>query len=522
MSWHEEKDGPRGLDEELRWVLGGSAEHFDYDALVAGTKVRARRIRRRRAVAQGVAAVVLVPTLVGTGFLVNSSLQGREAGSTGPAASSSADVSATQDDATQTSVAVQDGPPFQDADLLPEAPAPETNPDLPNRWQVPDVRPTGIDFLDAFGAPRTVLAYPRTVPLAGMVSTGEGVEPHSAASWSFHDGTNDVEQETVDITVTGWDDAATAMAALRADAPVTDARWDGDLMVRPWPAHHDTEHLMVDLPGTPLPTVGALIRQGDYLVGVTVQAGTVEVAAEAAGRIAEQSAANLAHLDPEHARTEVDLPGDDGTTDPTASAGEPPYQDAALLADAPMGVDDQGVTNRIEIPDVRPTGIDAMRAPGMFSSYANLAPVDSVATTVPEGTAPHSARRWTYGGAAGGQIGITLTAWDDSRFALDGLVGGGTGVTARWLGPDAEPTAPEPMAWEGHEEDSDYFLTWQRQWLDDPFAPEVAVALVRQGDYLVAVSVGALSGADSLDVAAEIAEKTAANLAVLDPEHGTD
>lgn len=298
MSWE---------DEELRSVLGGTQEHFDYDALVAGTKVRARRLRRRRAVAQGVAAAVLVPTLVGTGFLVNSSLQGREAGLAGPAASGTAEVLATQDDAGQqdavrTSPVLPDGPPFQDAAALPEAPPAETNAAVPNRWQVPDVRPTGIEFLDALGSPQMVSAYPRVVPLDGMISAGEGNQPHSGLSWSFFDGTDDLEQDTVDITVTGWADSVTVMAALRVDAPITDARWDGGLTVRPWPAHHDTEHLMVDIATRPTPTVGALVRQGDYLVGVTVQAGTAQEAADAAGRIAEQAAANLAYLDPDHGR----------------------------------------------------------------------------------------------------------------------------------------------------------------------------------------------------------------------------
>lgn len=309
MSWHDERE-PRtraGLDAELRGALGGAGEHFDYDALVAGTKARAGRIRRRRTLARGVAAAVMVPTLVGAGFAINSSLDGLgrvspAAQSTDPAAVTQEGIATTQEDVATTSAPVADGPPFQDGSLLPEGPPVETNPDLPNRWQIPDVRPTGIDFLDAFGPPRMVSAYPRVVPLAGMLSSGQGVEPHSGVSWSYHDGTNTLEQDTVDITVTGWDDSVTAMAALRVDAPITDAHWDGELMVRPWPAHHDTEHLMVDIAARPMPTVGALIRQGDYLVGVTVRAETVEEAAAAAGQIAEQTAANLAHLDPEHGK----------------------------------------------------------------------------------------------------------------------------------------------------------------------------------------------------------------------------
>lgn len=288
-------------DEELRSALGGADEPFDYDALVAGTKVRARRIRRRRAVVQGAAAAVLVPVLVGAGVVIHGSLEERPGVVAGPAATGTDPATVSEGPRLLTSAPVPDGPPHQDPAALPEAPEPQTNPDLPNRWEVPDVRPTGVEFLDALEAPRSVSAYPRVVPLDGMVSAGQGTEPHSAASWFFYDGTNEMRQDTVAITVTGWDDSVSVLAALRVDAPITDARWDGGIAVRPWPAHHDDDHLLVDLHSpAPWPLVGALVRQGDYLVGVTVQARTAQEAADAAGSIAERAAANLAYLDPEH------------------------------------------------------------------------------------------------------------------------------------------------------------------------------------------------------------------------------
>ncbi len=302
MSWQEE-EGPGALDAELRSVLGGSAEHFDYDALIAGTKVRARRMRRRRAVAQGATAAVLVPTLVGTGFLVSSSLQGGDRVT--PAAPSTDQVqTTTQDDSGRTSapVAVQDGPPYQDPELLPAATDEEPNPDFPNRWAIPDVRPTGIDLLDALGSPRLAFSYPKTMPLPGMVAADEGVEPHSGRLWMFHDGTNDFEQVTVEIAVTAWDHSTQVMDALRTGEPLTVARWDGGPQPRPWPAHHDDDHLLVDMPRVAWPQVGALVRRGDYIVGVTVRAQTEEGAAAAAGQIAERAAANLVFLDPEHAQ----------------------------------------------------------------------------------------------------------------------------------------------------------------------------------------------------------------------------
>ncbi|RIK17320.1 MAG: hypothetical protein DCC50_02100 [Acidobacteria bacterium] len=305
MSWqdrHDRHDAPRevGLDDELRSVLGGSAEHFDYDALVAGTKVRARRMRRRRAVAQGAAAAVLVPTLVGAGFLLNSSVRGSQ--DAVPAGPPTGQVLATQDDSAATSAppALAEGPPYQDPALLPEVTPDAPNPDVPNRWELPDVRPTGIDFLDELGAPRYVAAYPRIMPLDGMIAGTDGVEPHSGLSWYYFDGTNDMHQDTVEITLTAWDDSEQVMDALRAGEPVSRAGWDGRLQVRPWPAHHDDDHLLVDLVRRPMPTVGALVRQGDYLLGVTVQADSYEDAADVAGGIAERAAANLAWLDPDH------------------------------------------------------------------------------------------------------------------------------------------------------------------------------------------------------------------------------
>ena len=304
MSWHEEHERPAGprLDDQLRSVLGGADEHFDYDALVAGTKVRATRIRRRRAVAQGATVAVLVPALLGAGFAIHGSLEGRTGVVTGPAATGTDGATATEGPRLMTSAPVPDGPPHQDPADLPDSPVAETNPDLPNRWEVPDPRPTGIDLLDDLGAPRDFFLYPRTVPLMGMHGDErEGVEPHSGASWSFHDGTNDLEQVTVHLNVTGWDDSRAVMAALRADEPLISASWPAPLDLRPWPGHHDDDHLLVDLESAaPWPEVGALVRQGDYLVGVSVQAETAEEAADAATTIAEQAAANLAYLDPDH------------------------------------------------------------------------------------------------------------------------------------------------------------------------------------------------------------------------------
>lgn len=533
MSWQEEQAGPAGprLDEELRSALGGTGELFDYDALVAGTKVRATRMRRRRAVVQGAAAAVLVPALVGAGFAIHDSLGQRVGVVAGPAVSGTDGTAATSQAPSATAPIVADRPPFQDPAALPQAPPAETNPQWPNRWEVADVRPTGIAFLDAFGSPQTSSQYPREVPLAGLQGGGDGAEPHSAAAWSFFDGSNDLEQPTVDLAVTAWDDSRAVLAGLRSDQPISSARWVAPPDLRPWPGQDDEDHLLVSLGSSgPWPQVGALVRQGDYLVGVTTQAATEEEAAEAAMSIAEQSAANLAWLDPEHGQDGADRKaGTDEqaqTTQPAPAAGVPPYQDPALLGD--LGVPLEAGGNRIEVPDVRPTGVAALGGLDGLSPVETVTPhlTPALNVTVTQelaGASPHSGRQWIYRPpATGAELVLTLTAWDDSQLAFDDLVGGGTATSSRWLGPDGRPAVPEKGLWPGHEDDPDSFLTRQAQWGEDPPAPLVAVALIRQGDYLVAVTVQGTAELDLTGAAAEVAERAAANLAALDPEHGRD
>lgn len=341
------------LDDELRAVLGAAQDaDFDYDALVAGTKARAGRIRRRRALAQGVTAAVLVPTLVGAGWIIGTNLGG--------SAQPGLDVAGTTqtqeptDQAQQTAevtenVLVTEGvpdteeapvdeerrtpPPVGDPTLPPyqQTPPPELpdqdwpgEPALSNRAEIPDARPTGIAFLDELGEPPYGEPYPRTIPLDTFTGAPEdttepgGVEPHSGMSWSFHDGTNEFRQPTVTITITAWDDSEAAMHALRTDEP-TDVRYVWlDRVPRPdapdelmevrsvpdplhWEGYGDSEdHLLVLRSDhiLDMDLAGALVRQGDYLVGVTVQDFTEEGAVEAARQIAEQTAANLLYLDP--------------------------------------------------------------------------------------------------------------------------------------------------------------------------------------------------------------------------------
>ncbi|MDO5663373.1 MAG: hypothetical protein Q4G40_11810, partial [Brachybacterium sp.] len=62
--------------DELRAALNHEAD-FDYDALVAGAKLRAGRIRRRQTLTRAVAAVVILPTLAGTAYLGGQLMQGQ-------------------------------------------------------------------------------------------------------------------------------------------------------------------------------------------------------------------------------------------------------------------------------------------------------------------------------------------------------------------------------------------------------------------------------------------------------------
>lgn len=373
MSWYDRPDnrGP-SLDEDLRSALGGADADFDYDSLVAGTKVRAGRIRRRRALAQGAVAAVLVPTLVGTGFLLNNRLSvqdGHEnvavASQTtvpDPAVTDGTKAVVTEEDVTTvepttepeptgqaapqptptqpevtepevTTPAVQEpvvaptgeettAPPTTEEPTAEPTADPTTDPAEPtttepgqdpepaeNAVAIPDVTPTGIPFLDALGPAQLDLESPRLVPLNDFSygNLPESVQPepaigaHSGRQWMFFTEGNKIDQRTVSLTVTGWGDSQGAMSALRfGDQMGYSFRSTPGNLVSielPW---DDRATGLADsvLVGEPSPaggwtTVGALVRQGDYLVGVTVRAATLEEASAAAQEIALAAAANV-------------------------------------------------------------------------------------------------------------------------------------------------------------------------------------------------------------------------------------
>lgn len=330
MTWSEQppRDPRRSVDDELRSILGAAQPDFDVDALVAGTTARAGRIRRRQALARTAVAAVLVPTLAGTGWVVTQRLS-VDAGpdavvasqtSTDPAASTT-DAPVTDDAATTElpGTAPDASPaPYQDPAALPELTEVSTNPDLPNREEIPDARPTGIPELDALGAP-TGSIYPRAVALPGFVASRDivgmdpdtGIEEHSGRTFDWLVGSAD-GPTSVELSLTLWDDAGHALEQLRTGGTELNTVWLGgetpegrlpvglpDLL--PWPGHEGSaDHLLVRSPIRD-GQYGALLRQGDYLVGVAVVGDDPQASGDLAATIAEQTAANLVALDPAHA-----------------------------------------------------------------------------------------------------------------------------------------------------------------------------------------------------------------------------
>lgn len=204
------------------------------------------------------------------------------------------------------------------------------------------------------------------------------------------------------------------------------------------------------------------------------------------------------------------------TTEPTAE--DPPWQDGELLMPAPEdNLDDEDGDNAWPIPDARPLGVDrveALGAPQQHLAGGRMAPVMGLMTCDPGrdgGVSVIASDHWSYFPEEGGgaSIDLTITGWEDSTAAWDGLIN--DTYTACVWNTDVGPAEPLP----GHEGDGDYALFTA--------AGAQVAAVVRQGDYLVAVSVrGEADPAAGSEVAAEIASKTADNLAALDPDHGRD
>lgn len=315
--------------QELRRVIG--AGQFDYAALARGVHVRAGRIRRRRTLATGASVAVLGPALVGGAALV---LPGLLPSGTGVLAASSswdAATTGTHDEmeteaelagatAATTAAAVAasaTAAPWQDGELLlPAGGLNSSNDD--SAWQIPDARPTGVDHLDNLGAPQDGLSYRKIVPISGVMACNTGApdstEPLAGQSWAFSDEAG--ELGSVELQVTGWSDSRAARDALRDDTMtfcVRDTDWHQldwpqldwprlDWQQVDWQQREGDDDFLLYRAGPEADGIAfALVRQGDYLIGVSVDGGAAEPARVAA-EIASKTADNLAALDPVHGR----------------------------------------------------------------------------------------------------------------------------------------------------------------------------------------------------------------------------
>lgn len=314
----------------LRSAVGST--EFDYAALIAGSQQRAGRIRRRRALTAGAVVAVLGPALIGGATLVLPELlPDNDSGTVLPAASRDNSGPTLTDDASATSAPTVSQAPWQDAvPPMPEGGPDPDNPDFPNAWVIPDARPTGVGELDALGAPQLLMNYPRIAPVMGLMTCdpgrADGVEPVAAQHASLYpdDESGSAQSDLlIDITVTGWHDSTAARDGLHGDS-YTLCTWDSQVgQAQPWPGHEgdaDYQLYATDTPGQ----VAAVVRQGDYLIAITVQPpsadttteGTAEdttVGTAAAKRLSRQStdvaaeiaskmADNLEVLDPVRGR----------------------------------------------------------------------------------------------------------------------------------------------------------------------------------------------------------------------------
>lgn len=276
-----DRDGPdRGLEDALRSALQHSAPASDYDDLVLSVHHKVGVKRRRRAIGTGVVAVAAVGVFATGGAVVLGNIG--------------------EGEVTPAAQMTNGAAPFQ--------PVPPPNPpggsyEDGNAWDVPDARPTGIDSLDALGAPSNLVATPGLNPLSGVLicASGPDADGLSDASLSSHyEGQTDSEIQSVRISITGWEDGGVDLDQFRngevgctwpADR-LNEVDWTGEgdgLLTPPYPS------------GTGRQVTGAMVDVGDYTVGVTVESNNDQLAADTAVEIAGATAANLEALDPERA-----------------------------------------------------------------------------------------------------------------------------------------------------------------------------------------------------------------------------
>lgn len=289
------------ISQMLRGALGDT--DFDYDSLVAGAHQRAGRIRRRRAIATGAAVAVLGPALVGGAALVVPDLLSQDGNVVGPAATTDVAVETTQaptQDDTEESTAE---PPWQDGELPMPDPEDDLGDEDENAWEVPDPRPLGVEALDDLGAPQQRLLGSNIAPVLRLMSCDPGREgggsPIAGDHWMFF--LEEGGGPSIDVTVTGWEDSVAARDGLVNDDYTKCVLDESAGEVQEWPGQEGDEDYLI-VPGTDGATMAAVVRQGDYLVAVTVGGDSQDEATEIATEIAEKTAENLEALDPDHGR----------------------------------------------------------------------------------------------------------------------------------------------------------------------------------------------------------------------------
>lgn len=212
---------------------------------------------------------------------------------------------------------------------------------------------------------------------------------------------------------------------------------------------------------------------------------------------------------------------------------DPPWQDEQPpSAPSPTagegGQVDSG--NAWEIPDPRPTGVDALDdlgTPRMDMSYRRLAPaMGAMVCNGPaeeSGLTPVGGRNWSFDAQEPGDrrgVEITVTAWEDGAEAMQGLRA--DTLYCSWDDVGRPESVQAEVTWPGREDDPDRYLNAPFEGNGSLSDHSVSVAAVRTGDYLVAVTVRDPEPDVAAEAAIEIADKTAENLAALDPEHGQD
>ncbi|USQ80697.1 hypothetical protein NF556_03295 [Ornithinimicrobium faecis] len=323
-----EFSGPpgRGDDDRISAQLcrAVGAADFDYATLVDGVHQRAGRIRRRRALTTGAVVAVFGPALLGgSAMVLPGLLPGGVEGTVTPAETplaalteeaeptpeAGADTETAGDANGRTAEAepgqVQDPPWQETAPPLPEGGLDDAN--SGNAWEIPDARPTGVAHLEGFGAPQQALITRRAMPVMGAMVGNTGVEdmaPVAGQSWFYYHEDNGSSGGNVQLQVTGWDDSRAARDAIRDDTLMNFVRDTDDEWQRlDWSEHMaDDDYLLYRATAGGRHLGFAVVRQGDYLIGVTVTDTEGEINAEVAGEIASKTADNMQALDPVHGR----------------------------------------------------------------------------------------------------------------------------------------------------------------------------------------------------------------------------